>query len=68
MRAKKFRVSNLTNETDITTIESSLSQLKGVNAVRVDVVADTVTVDFNENEIDEKQIQSQLNSLVNGLS
>lgn len=64
MKAKKFRLSNFEIPHDLRdkaqSIETQIGELSGVNAVRVDPFAQTVTVDFNEGEVSEKEITSIL--------
>lgn len=63
MKAKQYHISNLSGS-DLNdkshTIHSSISELEGVNAVRVDPFRNIVTVDFDEDKVSEKEIQNKL--------
>lgn len=63
MGAKKFPLNNFNNEKDITEIRKSLSQIKGVNAVRVDTVSNTITVDYDESRVSLQDLESRIQSL-----
>ena len=64
MRAKKYRISNLgvTEEMKKNSqrIQSAINQLEGINAVRIDPYAETVTVDFDDSKVSEEEIQKIL--------
>lgn len=63
MRADKFKVPGLKSSDDMTLYSDTISKLDGVNAVRVDIMANTVTVDYDESKISEKELQSKINSV-----
>jgi copper chaperone CopZ len=65
MKYKKFNISNLKNDDQITSIRNSISQIDGVKAVRVDTIANTITVEYDENKVSTNQLQSQINQLDN---
>lgn len=58
MKANKFIVSDLVDSSAIPSIKESISSHDGINAVRVDMQANTVTVDYDEGRYSEKQIQN----------
>ncbi len=63
MKAKQYHISNLAGS-DLNDkshiIHSSISELEGVNAVRVDPFRSIVTVDFDDDKVSEKEIQNKL--------
>lgn len=59
MKVKKFKVDNIQNPKDIKTIRADIQAMNGVHTVRVDDVANTVTVEF-DNNVNEKDIESKL--------
>lgn len=65
MKAEKFQLNNSYKEVrDLQAIEKSISQdiqsLNGINAVRLDPIANTVTVDYNEGQVSSSEIQQKL--------
>lgn len=63
MKAKQYSITDVRDQdmnekTHI--IHSAISELQGINAVRVDPYRSTVTVDFDENKVSEKEIQNKL--------
>ncbi|EOD01602.1 heavy-metal-associated domain-containing protein [Caldisalinibacter kiritimatiensis] len=67
MKSKKFTVNNIEGENDINYIRNTLSSMKGVNAVRVDTVANTVTVDYDENAVSANQLNSEIQNFNNDI-
>jgi copper chaperone CopZ len=57
MKANKFIVSDLVDSSAIPAIKQSISSHDGINSVRVDMQASTVTVDYDEARYSEKHIQ-----------
>lgn len=57
MRANKFVISNINDSNKINTIQQSIHSHDGINAVRVDMVANTVTVDYDESRYSEGDIK-----------
>ncbi|MGE5632828.1 MAG: heavy-metal-associated domain-containing protein [Caulobacteraceae bacterium] len=49
MNVTKFHVDDLKNSQDITSIRGELQAMEGVHAVRVDDVANTITVEYDNN-------------------
>lgn len=58
MKANKFVVTGLTDGSKISDIENSISSHDGINAVRVDMQANTVTVDYDEGKYSEGDIKN----------
>ncbi|HEY9061698.1 MAG TPA: heavy-metal-associated domain-containing protein [Pseudobacteroides sp.] len=59
MKANKFVISGLNDPKDIRNIEQTiLHSHEGINAVRVDMEASTVTVDYDEGRYTEEDIKS----------
>lgn len=58
MKANKFVVSNLKDANKISSIEQTIHSHEGVNAVRVDMQAQTVTVDYDEGRYSEGDIRN----------
>ena len=61
MKANKFVISNNINTDAIPSIKESITSHDGINAVRFDMQAKTVTVDYDEEKYSEKQIASLIN-------
>lgn len=63
MKAKQYSITNI-NDQDMNekthVIHSAISGLQGINAVRVDPYRNTVTVDFDDGKVSEKEIQEKL--------
>ncbi|MBU5439676.1 heavy-metal-associated domain-containing protein [Tissierella sp. MSJ-40] len=59
MKAKKFTLGN-TNITDERTIKDSLKTVEGINAVRLDTTAQTITVDYDDSVVSLSTIESKL--------
>lgn len=49
LNVTKFHVDNLNGSNDIKSLRSELQSIDGVHAVRVDDVANTVTVEYEDN-------------------
>ncbi len=65
MKAEKFKLNNsLEDVSDLKSVSKSLTDdihsLGGVNAVRVDPIENTVTVDYNEGQVSSEQIKQKL--------
>jgi len=65
MKAEKFRLnSSLKDVADLKSVAKSLTDdihsLGGINAVRVDPIENTVTVDYNEGQVSSSQIKQKL--------
>ncbi|WP_099190769.1 heavy-metal-associated domain-containing protein [Tepidibacter mesophilus] len=65
MKAEKFKLNNSLKDNDnLKSVAKSLTDdihsLGGVNAVRVDPIENTVTVDYNEGQVSSNQIQQKL--------
>jgi copper chaperone CopZ len=56
MKAVKFKVTDITND-QIVGIKDSISSYDGINQVRIDPTASTITVDFDESEFSERDIK-----------
>ncbi|HYF82091.1 MAG TPA: heavy metal-associated domain-containing protein [Clostridia bacterium] len=50
----KFHVENLKSSNDIKSLRGELQSMDGIHAVRVDDVADTITVEYEDNLNTEK--------------
>lgn len=61
MKANKFIISDLIDNSAIPAIKDSISLHDGINAVRIDMQASTVTVDYDEGRYSEKQIENFIN-------
>lgn len=61
MKAKRFTISGVANPKDISHIEHSIHQHEGINAVRVDMQANTITVDYDELRCKESDIADYIN-------
>lgn len=62
MKANKFVISGLNGPKDIRNIEQSiLHSHDGINSVRVDMEASTVTVDYDEGRYTEDDIKGFVN-------
>ncbi len=61
MKANKFIISDLIDNSAIPAIKDSISSHDGINAVRIDMQASTVTVDYDEGRYSEKQIANFVN-------
>ena len=59
MKAVKFQI-NTDAKSQGESIHNSISNLDGIMAVRVDSFANTVTVDYDDNRISSKDIESNL--------
>lgn len=57
MKANKFIVSDLVDNSAIPAIKQSIHAHDGINSVRVDMQASTITVDYDEARYTEKNIQ-----------
>ncbi len=60
MKANKFVVSGI-NDSDINTYEQSIKSHDGINAARIDMQANTVTVDYDEGKCSTEEIKSFIN-------
>lgn len=65
MRADKIKLNNsLENSSDMKSqaenITDTIHSLDGINAVRVDTLENTITVDYNEDKVSLKEIQRKL--------
>lgn len=58
MKANKFTVANLNDASKITQIKESIHSRDGINAVRVDMHAGTVTVDYDDERYSENDIKN----------
>lgn len=58
MKANKFYISGLDHSRDIPDIKRAINSHEGVNAVRIDVEANTVTVDYDDGRYDEGDIKN----------
>lgn len=54
MNVTKFDINNLANSSDIESIRGAVQSMDGVHAVRVDNVANTITVEYEDNLSREK--------------
>lgn len=54
MNVTKFHVENLKSSNDIKSLRGELQSMDGIHAVRVDDVADTITVEYEDNLNTEK--------------
>jgi copper chaperone CopZ len=61
MKANKFVVKGLTDSTKMDEIRTSLHTHEGINAVRVDTKANTITVDYDEARYSEGDIMNFVN-------
>lgn len=62
MKANKFIVKGLSGTADIPQIKQSIHAHSGINAVRIDTQAGTVTVDYDEGRYTEQDIMNFVNS------
>ena len=62
MKANKFTVSNLSAASNIEEIKRSIHSHQGINAVRLDMQAGTVTVDYDEARCSENDVRNFVNS------
>ena len=65
MRADKFKLNpsfkNSKNlESDAKALTDAVHTLDGINAVRVDPIANTITVDYNEDKVSKREIKQKL--------
>ncbi|MCR4435703.1 MAG: heavy-metal-associated domain-containing protein [Clostridiales bacterium] len=58
MKANKFIISGLNDPGKIPNIEQSILSRSGINAVRVDMQGNTVTVDYDEGRYSEGDIKN----------
>ncbi|MCX7708609.1 MAG: heavy-metal-associated domain-containing protein [Clostridia bacterium] len=58
MKANKFVVTGLNDAGKIRDIEQSIHDHDGINAVRVDMQASTITVDYDEGRYNEGDIKN----------
>lgn len=58
MKANKFIISGLKDSHKIENIEESIRSNDGINAVRVDMQASTITVDYDEGRYSEGDIKN----------
>jgi copper chaperone CopZ len=58
MKANKFEVSGLSDAKKIPNIEQSIHSHDGINAVRVDMNANTITVDYDDGRYNEGDIKN----------
>ncbi len=61
MKADKFIIDNMRDADTMKGIKHSLTKQEGIIAVRVDMQADTITVDYDENDYDSEGIKSLIN-------
>ncbi|MCX7747624.1 MAG: heavy-metal-associated domain-containing protein [Clostridia bacterium] len=61
MKANKFIVNGLTDASKIPDIKASIRSHDGINSVRVDMQANTVTVDYDEGRYNEGDIKNFVN-------
>ncbi|HYE82752.1 MAG TPA: heavy metal-associated domain-containing protein [Clostridia bacterium] len=64
MNVTKFHVDNLKGSSDIKDLRGELQSLDGVKAVRVDDVANTITVEY-EDSLSTRSITSTINKYKN---
>ncbi len=57
MKANKFIVTGLNDGSRITEIKQSINSHSGINAVRIDMQSNTVTVDYDEGKYSEGDIK-----------
>ena len=57
MKANRFTISDINDSNKIRSIEQSIQSHEGINAVRVDVQASTVTVDYDEGRYNKGEIK-----------
>jgi len=67
MRAKKFILQDIEGSNSIEKFRKTISNIEGINEVRVDTVSNTVTVDYDETRVSENDIASQIDSVKNSL-
>jgi len=67
MRGKKFILQDIEGSNSIEKFRKTISNIEGINAVRVDTVSNTVTVDYDETKVSENDIASQIDSVKNSL-
>jgi|GEM_PF-1108718 len=58
MKANKFVITDSIDESRIADIERSIHSHDGINAVRIDAQANTVTVDYDEGRYSEGDIMN----------
>lgn len=64
MNVTKYHVDKVKGAEDITAIRGELQNLSGVHAVRVDEVANTITVEY-EDEVSKNSITQTINKYAN---
>ena len=64
MNVTKFNINNLENSSDIESIRGSVQSIDGVHAVRVDNVANTITVEY-EDTLSREKLKSAINKYKN---
>ncbi len=65
IKVKKYKLNNTLKEADdmktfAKSITDDIRSLGGVNAVRVDTLENSITVDYNEGQVSSDQIQEKL--------
>lgn len=58
MKANKFVLGNMIDSSAIPAIKQSISSHDGINAVRIDTQANTITVDYDEGRYTEQDIKN----------
>lgn len=64
MNVTKFNVSGLTSSSDIESVRGAVQSMEGVHAVRVDNVANTITVEYEDN-VSKEKLSSTINRFKN---
>ncbi len=61
MKADKFIINNMKDADTMNGIKHTLTKQEGIIAVRVDMQADTITVDYDEDDYDSERIKLLIN-------
>lgn len=62
MKAEKFKIGDMRDSDTMNRIKHKLLEYEGIIAVRVDMQADTVSVDYDENDYNSETIKTFINN------
>ena len=62
MKTEKFEVTGMTCTACVAHVEKSVSKLKGIQTVQVNLLTNSMTVSYNENDIDNSEIEKSVES------
>lgn len=60
MKTEKFEVTGMTCTACVAHVEKSVSKLKGIQMVQVNLLTNSMTVSYNENDIDNSEIEKSV--------